>query len=228
MKRHLWVIVLGCLLPIAAGADIIDDFEDGDVSDWYDIGSGTPMIRSATAAAAHDGNYGLETRDAGGGPMWIYRNDAGAQVAQGNTISWWTQLNNASNTRNYLGFGATPAGCYSAICAPNTTSFMIQRNDGYGYTTLAEYPYANWIRYYWYRVEVVWGVGGLITANLYDSDGVTLLATVSAVDNTYTAGGVAFRAFDDNMPVYLDSIMRDCGPSPTAHASWGQVKNLFR
>jgi hypothetical protein len=47
----------------------------------------------------------------------------------------------------------------------------------------------------WYRFEVVWGVGGSITGRVFDSDGTTLLNTVTATDTTFTSGGIAFRGF---------------------------------
>jgi hypothetical protein len=41
---------------------------------------------------------------------------------------------------------------------------------------------------------VVWGTDGKIVAKLYDSDGVTLIQSVSAVNRWITSGGIAFRA----------------------------------
>ena len=52
-----------------------------------------------------------------------------------------------------------------------------------------------WLTNHWYLVQVTWGVGGSITARLFDSDGVTLLNAVSAVDNSIVSGGLAFRGF---------------------------------
>lgn len=225
MRKHLWVVLMACLLPVAAGAAIIDDFEDGNVAEWLQGVGSDPIGTRVTAIAAHDGNYGLEAGTIRTG--WLYRNDAQAQVAQGNTISAWTKIPNSSWTRNYFGFGATAAGCFSAVLGDNTNEFVIQLNSGYGYSTLASTPF-TFINAYWYRVEVVWGAGGLITANLYDSDGTTMLATVSAVNNTYTQGGVAVRNFDSGTPSYWDTIERDPGPTPTESESWGGVKAMFR
>jgi hypothetical protein len=47
----------------------------------------------------------------------------------------------------------------------------------------------------WYKVIVEWTVGGLIDVYLYDSDGSTLLNTISATDNTWNSGGIGFRGF---------------------------------
>jgi len=225
MRKYLWVVLMACLLPMAANAVVIDDFEDGNVTEWLQATGGDPIGTRVTAIAAHDGNYGLEAGTIRTG--WLYRNDAQVHVAQGNTIGVWTKIPNSTWTRNYMGFGATAAGCYSAVLGDNTSTFVIQLNSGYGYSDLASVPF-SFINAYWYYVEVVWGVGGLITANLYDSDGCTLLATVSAMNSTYTNGGIAVRNFDSGTPSYWDTWMRDSSPSPTETESWGGVKAMFR
>ncbi len=225
MRKYLLVVVMACLLPMAATAVVIDDFEDGNVTEWLQAQGGDPIGTRVTAIAAHDGQYGLEAGTIRTG--WLYRNDAQVQLTQGNTMSVWTKIPNSTWTRNYIGFGATAAGCYSAVLGDNTNTFIIQLNSGWGYSELASTPYV-FINAYWYRVEVVWGVGGLITANLYDSNGTTLLATVSAVNNQFTQGGIAVRNFDSGTPAYFDTFERDGGCSPVETASWGQVKEMFR
>ncbi len=65
---------------------------------------------------------------------------------------------------------------------------------------------------HWYKLAVDWGVGGLMTLNLYDSDGISLLNTVSATDNTYTSGGIAFRGFRGDY--YFDTYELSTAPLP--------------
>lgn len=51
----------------------------------------------------------------------------------------------------------------------------------------------------WLRVEVEWGLDGSFTITLEDSTG-TQLAQITAVDNTYTSGGIGFHASHNNGP----------------------------
>jgi hypothetical protein len=236
-------LLLGCLLALTvstSSAVIIEDFEDGDISDWTITSAG--VYAAVTAAAAHDGSYGLEM-EGGGTNEWMYRDDAAVQVEQGYVISYWTKTNDGSWSRNYCGFGSTAAGTYSASLGVNTATFIIHLVPGYSsYTTLADVPQA-FAYNTWYRVEVHWDVGGLITAYLYDSDGTTLLNTVSVVDNTYTSGGIAARAFggteatvsDDpdlgsNTRSFgcFDTFDASTGPIAVEASSWSGVKALYR
>ncbi len=224
MRKHLWVVILSVLLPVAASAQMIDDFETGVLDpNWTQANPGDPIGTNVSGIAAHDGNYGLEAGTIRTG--WIYRNDAQAQLAQGDVMTLWTQLGNSTWTRNYIGFFASAAGCISMVLGDNTNTWMIQLNSGYGYSNLIEVPY-TFINRYWYRAEIVTEVGGALTANLYDSDGTTLLATCSTVNNTYTSGGVALRSFDSGQAGYFDSIDKNPG-TPVETASWGEIKAMF-
>src|SRR5262249_54312869 len=142
--------------------------------------------------AAHDGNLGLAT---GSFTDWMFRDDPSVQLHQGDTFSGWGQASGSASGRAYMGFGASSAGTYSIVMAPNTGQFQIQYNQDYfNFIHLASVNQI-WLADHWYKIQVQWGVGGTITANLFDSDGVTLLNTVSATDNNIASGGIAFRAF---------------------------------
>ncbi len=222
--KHLWIGV-ACLALLAgtAVADIVDDFEDGNMDEW--TMTPDPVGYQITAAAAHDGALGCEVYSTRTG--WLWRDDPQAHCGQGNTVACWTKLNVSSWTRNYFGFGASAGGCYSAVLGDNTNTLIIQYNAGFGYETIADTPFV-FINGYWYLLEVDWVVGGTITANLYDSDGVTLLATVTAVDNRITEGGVAMRTFGDSYdPGCWDTITRD-GLVPTESNTWGSIKAMFQ
>ncbi len=138
---------------------------------------------------------------------WIWRDDAAALVGQGNTISYWVKMFDSG--RAYCGFGASASGTYSLTMAPNTNQLIIMLNSGWSYSDLATvsqtYTFDKW-----YRLKIQWDIGGVIIGRLYDSDGMTLLNTVTTTDTTYTQGGIAMRGFNN---VYRDTIER-CGPVP--------------
>lgn len=195
----------------------IEDFESGNLSLYQVVGATTPTA-SVSTVAAHDGKYGL--RDTTGND-WIYRNDAAAQVKEGDSISVWVQLNSAADGRAYFGFGASASGTLSAVLAPNTGQFLIQENSGYGFLNIgaANRPAAGYKANHWYRLEVDWSTTGGITGKLFDSDGKTLLDTVTATTPSGgpTSGGIAFRAIGH--PKYWDTVTDTPGVNTTSPRS---------
>src|SRR5262249_39817936 len=97
------------------------------------------------------------------------------------------------------------AGAYSMVLGGNTGTLILQRNAAFGFTTIGQVA-QTWVANKWYRFEVVWGVGGSITGRLFDSDGTTLMNTVTATDTTITSGGLAFRGFGPTH--YVDSVQK--------------------
>lgn len=249
MKRYLLAptLALACVLFVTwqAHASVIEDFEDGDLTEYK--WTSPAILASVTTAAAHDGMYGLEA-EATDLSDWIYRDDGQVHVEQGDWISYWVRTGAGSWQRQYSGFGATADGCYSTVMAENTNQFLIQYNEWYGFVDLASTA-QTYLHDHWYRVEVHWDFGGAITADLYDSDGVTLLNTVSTVHTAITQGGIAFRGFSTDWtekasvdgvpvdstepiqpsyPIYFDTIERSTGPIATGVSTWGSVKALYR
>jgi hypothetical protein len=126
------------------------------------------------------------------GNDWIYRNDAAAQVKAGDTLSVWLQFSGVANGRAYFGFGAGPGGTLSLLAAPNTGQLILQQNLNYGFTDLAAVG-QTYQANHWYRLEVDWGTSGAIVGKLFDSNGTTLLVTVTAATTAIRSGGIAFR-----------------------------------
>ena len=163
------------------------DFESAGT--WNIVGARNPTAKR-DPSAAHDGVNGLIDSN---GNDWIYRNDSATRVKPGDTISTWLRFSKAADGRAYFGFGAGAGGTYSLVAAANSREFQLQLNANYGNLVLATVP-QSFIADRWYRLEVVWGADGKIVGNLYDSDGVTRIQSVSAVNRWITAGGIAFRA----------------------------------
>lgn len=184
-------LLVGLGTSVSASAIVIEDFDDGDISNYSFVGGGNKPYVSA--AAAHDGGFGLaaSTRS---GAYWAYRDDAAVQVSQGDRFSVWIQFSEKADGRAYFGFGASEYGTLSFVLAPNTGHIIFQENANYGYFDLASSS-QRFFSNHWYRAEVDWGVGGSLKGLLYDSDGTTLLNSVSASSNLYTSGGIAFRGF---------------------------------
>jgi subtilase family serine protease len=177
----------------------VEGFESGNLS-AYQVAAGSTPTASVSTAAKHDGTYGLLDTT---GNDWIYRTDAAAQVTRGDTISVWVQFSGSATGRAYFGFGTSAAGSLSHVAAPNTNQLILQNNTGYGYTDLADVT-QTYAANHWYRLEVDWGTSGTIIGKLFDSNGTTLLKTVTASTTAITSGGFGFRAFGS--PVYWDTV----------------------
>jgi subtilase family serine protease len=174
------------VISAASTGTVIEDFE---TSDMWNIVNGTSLTAVRSTAAAHDGTYGLDSRN---GSDWYYRSDAAAQVQAGDTLSVWMKFTFTSSTRAYFAFGASSIGTLSLVAAPNTGQFIIQENWGYGFFNLAAVS-QTYLSNHWYRLEVDWGTSGTIVGNLFDSNGTTLLRTVTAFTTDITSGGFGFR-----------------------------------
>jgi hypothetical protein len=191
----------------------LQNFDDGLLTGYTFLSSNNASV---TAAAAHDGPFGLQL---GNVTEWMFRNDAQVAVAQGDTISAWAQAAGTAAGRLYVGFGASSSGTLSMVMGTNTGSLLLQRNAAYGFETIAEAP-QTWTPNKWYRFEIVWGTNGSIVGSLYDSDGTTLLNTVTASDTTITSGGLAFRGFGPTF--FVDTVQK----GKPSNEDWFRVTTL--
>jgi len=168
----------------------IEDFEDQTLTEYLSTGSNMNGF-GITTTSAHDGVYGLESY---GSLQWIYRNDSAVHLEQGSLISVWIRSEAMLSGRAYFGFGTDATGTLSVVMAGNTKQLLLQRNPGFGYETFAEAS-QHWLANHWYRMEIGWSPGGDVTVDLYDSDGTTLLNSITGNDASVTSGGFAFRGF---------------------------------
>ena len=193
--------------------NVVESFENGLGNYWY-VGAPTASV-SLSSAAAHDGSTGLVDSN---GNDWVYRTDAAAQVKQGDTISVWVQFAGAADGRAYLGFGTSAAGSLSLVAAANTGQLVLQNNAGYNYVNLATAT-QTWLPNHWYRLEVDWGASGTIVGKVFDSNGTTLLQSVTGATTAITSGGIGFRGFGSNK--YWDTVTVSSGVNNFTTASSG-------
>jgi hypothetical protein len=184
-------------IAAASTANVIEDFESSRL--WNIVNGRTPTA-SRTTAAAHDGTLGLDSRN---GNDWYYRSDSAAQVQAGDTLSVWIKFTNAANTRAYFAFGVSSFGTLSLVAAPNTGQFIIQENLFFGFANLSAVS-QSYQSNHWYRMEVDWGTSGTIIGKLFDSDGTTLIQTVTAFTTDITSGGFGFRNIGND--TYWDTV----------------------
>jgi hypothetical protein len=178
-----------------SGVTDIDNFDTGvwPHAPWVSVEGGG----AASAGFIHDGASGLQD------PGWYYRTDVSIGSA-GDAVSGWIRPGIGAG-RAYLGFAASAGGAWSVVAAPNTSQFIIQHDAPYGtYTDVATGDQV-WLPGKWYKVSVVFNSSSSATANLYDSDGITLLNTLNFNGITGAPGGVAIRSFGS---FSLDTLQR--------------------
>lgn len=200
--------ILVTAMSMSANAAFIENFDSGSFgTEW--VGAGATV----SGAYAHDGGFGATTNSS-----WYYRDDADAQIQAGDTLSAWFKTDGSRDGRFYLGFGADTAGANSFVSAPNTSQVLFQDNSGFGYSdtdTLSQTFESS----KWYLAEVFFGFSGDITGNLFDSDGTTLINSLTTNVLNYS-GGIAVRSFGN---VGFDSIQLKSGsvPEPASLALLG-------
>jgi hypothetical protein len=170
---------------------VIENFQNG-LGNYYYMGNNYPFV-TTTTAAAHPGTATEGLLDEGDG-NWYFREDSSAVINPGDTVSVWVNFSGTATGRAYFGFGTTEFGLDSVVLAPNTNQFIIQNNAGFeSFTNLAAAT-QTYSANRWYLVQVEWSTSGNVIANLYASNGTTLLNTVTAETGDTTAGTFAFRS----------------------------------
>jgi hypothetical protein len=202
----------------------IEDFESPHV---YHLVFG-PSTFATSTAAAHDGTYGLLNH---GGKDWIYRDDAAAQVQEGDTISAWVQFHGTADGQAFFAFGAnsnidgSPLATYSLVLAADKHKLYIQENffgSPLNSTLGTSAQNTRFQANHWYRIQVVWGTNGSILGQLFDSDGTTLLNSVSATASLFSAGGIGFHATGhDKYWDTVTAVFGAGGSGPLVHTGSG-------
>ena len=175
-----------CVVPCTVTAD----FETGAWSSVWTKKSGTKGTISKSYA--HDGTYGAA--DMG----WMYQTTY-KTGNKGEKYTAWSKP--ASSGRTYLGFAATSSGCKSLVMARNTSSLMFQDNASWSYSEKTSATMTYSVK--WYKMEVEFLGVGKVKGTLYDSDGKTVLKTITHDFGTSLVGGTAIRAFGTH---YVDTM----------------------
>jgi hypothetical protein len=196
---------------VVATPQVIESFEGS--RSYYVVGARYPTAY-ISSVAKHDGSNGLVDYP---GNDWIYRNDSAVQVQQGDTVSVWLKFSGSADGRAYFAFGAGPGGTLSLVAAPNTGQLLLQDNTGYAFTDIASVS-ETWAPNHWYRLEVDWGTSGQIVGKVFDSNGTTLVDSVTATDTAITSGGIGFRA-TGNYNKYWDTVAVTPGVNAFAAAA---------
>ncbi|MCH8904979.1 MAG: T9SS type A sorting domain-containing protein [Bacteroidetes bacterium] len=193
-KNLLFILLFTVLILFSTRAisqcGILEDFESS--SPWpftpWNLFGGT-----ISSLQAHTGNKSVLD------PGWVYRTDI-TIGNPGDKLTSWVYMTGTG--RYYFGFGSSSGGCHSFVLASNTSELIIMRNQNWNYTNLITKPHSVTLNK-WMKMEVDWVTTEKIECTLYDSDGKTILNTISTTISGLKPGGIAMRAFGDQ---YVDDI----------------------
>ena len=187
------IVGAACVAAIApARAAVVEPFTGGQLSapGWSTgIGSDASVYLSTPAP---DGSFGLYLADA----TWSYNTSISFAASQ--TLRAWINPGPGPSAggqggRLYLGFAASGAGAYSFVAASDDGVLGFQNNAGFqtpSYGASSAQNYAD----QWYLMTVSRSANGsTATARLYDTDGSTLLNSVTETGLTSAATGIALR-----------------------------------
>jgi hypothetical protein len=202
--------------PNRATTTVVDSFEDSDISEYNGA--------TANVTVADEQNVTVSAQDGSKVLHYTSSNNSGitsdpgeglnAYPSQGDVFRYWVYDVNDSFSR--VGFAAQPGA------DPSDNEYLIQvwaAGDGVNIyerendsiTSRAGFDTAI-NSGEWYEVKVTWddgtlgGNAGDITVELFDSGGTSLgSATANAGDfsQTYTSGGVTWRASDETFFDYM-------------------------
>lgn len=174
----------------AALTQIIDDFNDGDLSEYT-----TTNTASITTSPTYEGSHALQINNAAAQEDFAHSTSGlNAYPSAGDTFEFrfWMTDNTDDNVDFYWAASSTFADDgYKVRFRSYQNDLQLQRMDNGSSTLLSSQSSISWRQGEWHRVVIDWGSGGSITVTAYDAGG-TQLGQVSATDGNYTSGGISW------------------------------------
>lgn len=207
------ILAATALLTLAAGTawarPVIEDFEHGNEGLWNQQTAGDNMTLNAASAFA--GNFGAEFSTGASG----FRTRFDLATAPGAQYTAMIRSRgDLPNGRLYLGVGASAAGTWSAVYAPNSSQIILQNNTGFGFITAASAPFTPTPNT-WYVLMLDWAGNGDMTVRIFDQSMTTVLAATPTNATGFIApGGVAIRGFSTIANNFLDMDNINVIPAP--------------
>lgn len=190
--ENVSVIGTGTDASVSYSGNLIDDFEDGDISEYEGDTSGFNVQQ----AVAKDGSYALEGTNVTSGHLISSTSGLSSYPSQGSNFSGHIRFTNVSAGTGFILFGtqnetSTPGG-YEVRFKPFTDEVELTVRDGNGGTTTLDSTALTHKNNVWYKTEVQWGSDGSIDVTIYNESG-SQITTLSGADTSYSSGGIGFR-----------------------------------
>lgn len=164
---------------------VIDDFEDGDLSEYtFDYGSSGASV---TEAAAYTKDQALELSDT---DIRMVDPDAGPTPGRGDTLSTRMQIADNDPWAVFMYGVKDLNNCYAVRIRPDIDKISILKQGGGSWSELTgKYLSFSITRGVWYEMEIDWQTDCVHTLTI---SGEGNSATTSCSDSTFSEGGIGF------------------------------------
>jgi len=186
----------------ASTIQLIDSFEDGNITEWSNMYGPTGEF-SAVQSTAYDGSYSLQA-DAASSGIYTMPGDGlpNLPFGPGETLRVWIRstLGYSTGTKSKISvsYGIQDVSNSYYIRydwdAGQLRIYLYEADSG---TQLAEDPNPTLAADTYYLLELDWSSGNTHTASLYDAppeSGGSTLASCAATDSTFGSGGISAEA----------------------------------
>jgi len=152
--------------------------------------------------------------------------DIDRNVSQGQTIQFWTYLDDSVETSFDFGAqneqGASSYEGYDLLFSTGLTELW--KRDSGSWTKLDDNTSISLPQEEWIKVQVVWNETGAIRGIFHDSDG-SVIDTLQATDTTFTQGGIGWNAYQNSTDQYVDNLQVINNSSPDGNYTDQKIEN---
>jgi hypothetical protein len=198
----------------AATGSVIDDFDDGDLSEYTVYREGPATVVSSPTYSG-SGALAFDSTSADAVSMSGLANYPTAGDTFSTRVRWTPGANGAVfayGIQSYVEYGDQEL--YYVLIKPDADQIALKKKDLSGKTKLEKNFNVGMSADTWYNLEVDWQTDGTHTVTLYnDADG--QVTQLSSTDTTWTDGGVGFygRELNSAATVYFDEAVVDSAPA---------------
>lgn len=187
----------------STGGTIIDDFEDGDLSEYsFDRNAaGASLVSNPT----YDGSHALQI-DATNTEL-LSTSGLNYFPRAGDTFSCWVRGTNGAADVNFTYGAQDKNNRYVARVSFDRDNIVLFRYENGTLHTLAQQYGITVGEDSWYNIEINWGDNNTHQFTLQDASG-SEVAQISSTDSTWTSGGVGYDAYMNTSggTVYFDYV----------------------
>ncbi|PSQ18186.1 hypothetical protein BRD02_01565 [Halobacteriales archaeon QS_8_69_73] len=172
---------------VAANNQTIDNFDDGDLSEYSDdTGSATVQSNTAKSGSA------LELSHNGGITALESSSGLSHYPAPGDTYSFYTRYTSPGDIM-YHHYGVSSSDSY--VFTIRGDRGQIQLKGPSDFDATSNVPFETDV---WYRVEIEWSSDGTHTAKVLNTNTGEYIAWAQITDDSLGSGGIKFRANNGN------------------------------
>lgn len=191
---------------------IIDDFEDGDISEYTGETGGFAVVDGSNSIPDPvSGQYMLEAQV---GQIDITSLSGLANYPEpGDTVEYWVWPGTSSSDIQDLVFKWAVQGTSRGSDGYQLTIDQAEGEDlrfdlrNGGASTLGTATDINFQTSEWHRITIDWGTDNSFEIRVYDADGNQKGSTITANDSTFTSGGISFNRWNDaSSNQYFDNV----------------------